>query len=116
MPSDTAKYKPVRCYRCGEPFRSYTFSDIWDMRIDGKIHKVPIYAVPCMRCDACDIAVTDGGSDETISWAYKKYIREHGLNTPWLRACRWVRRRLSCYRDRWNWYMLRFDKWRGKYA
>ena len=116
MPSDTAKYKPVCCYRCGEPFRTYTFSDVWDMRIDGKIHKVPIYAVPCMRCDACDIAVTDGGSDETISWAYKKYIREHGLNTPWLLACRWVRRRCRIAHDRWNWYMLRFDKWRGKYA
>lgn len=116
MPSDGAKYKPVCCYRCGEPFRSYTFSDVWDMRIDGVLHKVPIYAVPCMRCDACDIAVTDAGSDEAISWAYKKYIREHGLNTLWLRTCRWIRRRCRIAYDRYNWYRLRFDKWRGKYS
>ena len=116
MPQDTAKYKPVRCYQCGETFRTYTFSEVWDMRIDGKMHKVPLFAVPCMRCDACDIAVTDGSSDEAIQWAYKKYIRENGLNTPWLRFRRWVRRQCVRVYYRWNWYVLRYEKWRGKYS
>ena len=113
--TDTAKYKPVCCYGCGKPFRAYTFSDTWNMRIDGKMYAVPVFAVPCMRCEDCNIAVTDNGSDEATQWAYKKYIRENGLNTPWLRFWRWVRRRRWRMYDRWNWYMLRFDKWRGKY-
>lgn len=116
MPTDAAKYRPVRCYQCGEPFRAYTFSEVWDMRIDGKMYAVPLFAVPCMRCDACDIAVTDAGSDEAIQWAYKKYIRENGLNTPWLRFRRWVRRQCVRAYDRYSWYRLRFDKWRGKYS
>lgn len=111
----TCVYRPVCCYQCGEPFRAYTFKDVYDMRIDGKIHQVPVYAVPCLRCDACDIAVTDAGSDDAVQWSYRKYLNENGLNTPWLRFRRWLRRqRLRVY-DRWNWYMLRFDKWRGKY-
>ena len=108
-------YRPICCYQCGEPFRAYTFKDVYDMRIDGKVHQVPVYAVPCLRCDACDIAVTDAGSDEAVQWSYRKYLNENGLNTPGLRLRRWLRRqRLRVY-DRWNWYMLRFDKWRGKY-
>jgi hypothetical protein len=115
MPKDTATYKPVTCYQCGDTMRAYTFKDVWDMRIDNVLHKVPLYSVPCMRCDACDIAVTDGGSDEAIEWSYKRYIREQGLNTPWLRCRRYLRRlRLRIY-DRYNWYRLQFDKWRGKY-
>jgi hypothetical protein len=112
---DTSKYRPVRCYRCGEPFRAYTFSEVWDMRIDGKMHNVPLFSVPCMRCDNCDLTVTDGGSDEAIAWARNTYLQKNGLNTPWLRFRRWLRRQRFRVYDRWNWYMLRFDKWRGKY-
>lgn len=113
--TNTAKYQPVRCWRCGSPYRAYEFSDTWNMRIDGKIHAVPVFAVPCMRCDDCNIAVTDGGSDEMIQWAYNKYLNAHGLNTPRLRVKRWFRRQYLRVCDRWNWYVLRFDKWRGKY-
>ena len=117
MPSDTAKYKPVCCYCCGEPFRAYTFSDVWDMRIDGKMHKVPLYAVPVMRCDKCDIAVTDGGSDEQIAWSYKEYICAHGLNTPWLRFRRWVRRRVLRMHHRWDYWVFKtFYKKRSEHA
>jgi len=92
VPQDTAKYRPVVCYQCGETLLAYTFKDVWDMRIDNVMHKVPIYSVPCYRCDACDIAITDGGSDEAISWAYKKYLNDNNLNTPWLRFRRMLRR------------------------
>lgn len=114
--SDTAQYKPVCCYQCGETFRTYTMKDVWDMRIDGVLHKVPVLAVPVMRCDACDLAVVDGSSDDAIMWSYKKYLREQKLNTPWLRFRRGLRRLWFRVYDRWNWYVLRFDKWRGKYA
>ena len=70
MNTDTAKYKPVCCYGCGKPFLAYTFSDTRNMRIDGKMYAVPVFAVPCMRCDDCNIAVTDGSADEAIEWAY----------------------------------------------
>lgn len=112
---DRIKYKPVRCYRCGETFRTYTFNDVWKMRIDGKLHDVPVIAVPCMRCDTCDLSVTDAGSDEAVQWSRQHYMKLHGLNTPWLRFKRWVLRQGQRIRDRWNWYTLRFDKWRGKY-
>lgn len=111
----TCTYRPICCYQCGETMRAYTFKDVYDMRIDGKVHRVPVYAVPCLRCDACDLAITDSGSDEAVQWSYKQYINKNGLNTPWLRFRRWCRRqRLRVY-DRWNWYLLRFGKWRGKY-
>jgi len=116
MPKDTAKYKPICCYRCGEPFRVYTFNDVWDMSIDGKLHKVPLFAVPCMRCDACDIAVIDGGSDEAIEWAYKRYIKGNGLNTPWRRFRRGLRRLWFRVYDRWNWYVLRARGWPRRVA
>jgi len=90
MKTDTAKYKPVCCYGCGKPFLAYTFSDTRNMRIDGKMYAVPVFAVPCMRCDDCNIAVTDGSADEAIEWAYKKYICENRLDTPWLRFKRWI--------------------------
>lgn len=104
------KYKPVCCYQCGEPFSAYQFSAIWDMRVDGKLHKVPVYAVPCLYCKPCDLAVTDGGSDEAIAWCYKKYITAAGLNTPYHRVCRFVRRRV----ERWQyWYWNRLPRLLG---
>lgn len=107
MPNDTAKYKPITCYQCGEPFRAYTFNDVWDMQIDGKLHKVPLYSVPCMRCDSCDLAVIDGGSDDQIEWSYKKYIRENGLATPWLLFRRRIRRVMLRWHDRWNYWVYK---------
>jgi hypothetical protein len=77
------------------------------MRIDGKMHKVPLTAVPVMRCDACDIAVTDGGSDEQIAWSYREYLRANGLNTPWLRFRRWVRRDVVRTYHRWNYWIFK---------
>lgn len=104
---DTAKYKPVCCYRCGATMRTYTFSDVWNMRIDGKLHEVPVVAVPCMRCDDCDLAVTDGGSDDAIQWSYRQYLKKQGLDTPWLRTRRWVRRRLRRISDRWSYFVYK---------
>lgn len=91
MPTAAAKYKTIRCYRCGEPLIVCRFSDIWSMNIDGKQHQVQLYDVPCMRCVDCDITLTYGGSDEAIQWSYVKYCRDHNLYTPWRRLRRWVR-------------------------
>lgn len=115
MPKDTAVYKPLRCYQCGDIMRSYWFNDVCVMRIDGKKHNVPVKRVPCHRCDTCDIAVTDGSSDEAFQLAYKEYLCSAGLNTPWLVFKRWVRRRCCIIRDRWNWYWLRLEKRLGRY-
>lgn len=107
MPNDTAQYRPVTCYQCGETMHAYWFNDIWNMRIDGQIHKVPVKHVPCHRCETCDIAVTDGGSDEAVVWSYNKYLKENGLNTPWLRIQRWCRKRVQRWIDWYNWYTTR---------
>jgi len=77
-----------------------SFNDTWAMRVDGVLHQVPLWSVPCSYCEKCDIAVTDGGSDEAIQWSYNKYLNEAGLNTPYLRVRRWLRRRVLCIRDR----------------
>jgi hypothetical protein len=107
MTEKTAIYKPVCCYQCGETMRSYTFKDVYKMRIDGKIHRVPVLAVPCTRCDACDIAVTSSDSDEAIMWSYNQYIKEHRLDTPWLLFRRWVRRQWLRQYDRWNYWVFK---------
>lgn len=105
--TDTAKYRPVVCHRCGEPMIACTFKDVWTMRIDGQQHQVPIWSIPCMRCVPCDIALTDGGSDEVIQYWYIQYCKEHGLWTPWRRFCRWVRSRFRLIRDRYWWWRTR---------
>jgi hypothetical protein len=105
--TDTAKYKPLTCYQCGDTMKSYSFNDVWDMRIDGKLHRVPVWSVPCHRCDACDIAVIDGNSDDQIMWSYNKYVHDSGLDTPWLLVRRFVRRRLLRLRDRWDFWVYK---------
>ena len=108
--TSTARYKPICCYECGNPFLTYQFSDTWKMRIDNVLHDVPVYAVPCMYCKECNISVTDGGSDEAIQWAYRKYINEHGLNTPYLRGRRWLRRWFSRLQY-WHWNRAPWARW-----
>lgn len=103
-------YKPIRCYRCDEPFTAAQFSDIWDMRVDGVLHKVPLHAVPCMYCAKCDVSVTDGGSDEQIMWCYKQYITDAGLNTPRHRVFRWFRRQYLRMQDRWVLFTFRLQE------
>ena len=101
--ADTATYKPICCYQCGEPFIACTFKDVWTMTVDGKKHQVPLYAVPCMRCVTCDLAVIDGSSDEIIQYCYIQYCKAHGLYTPWRRFCRWLRAlwwRIQCKYER----------------
>lgn len=104
---DTCKYKPVRCYQCGETMRAYTFSDTWKMQVDGKLHPIPLFAIPCHKCDSCAISVVDGSSDEQIMWCYKKYLDDNGLNTTYLQIRRWIRRRILRVRDRWNYWVFK---------
>jgi len=99
------KHKPVRCYQCDAPMTSWMFNDVWDMRIDNKLHKVPVFAVPCHRCVPCDIEVVDGASDEIIHHWYVEYLNANNLNTPYLRFRRWLRawkNRLVCRYDLWQ--------------
>lgn len=105
MPTDKAKYRPIRCYKCGEAMHSYTFSETWDMRIDNSMHAVPLHAVPCHRCVPCDITVVDGCSDEVIHHWYLAYLRANNMDTPYLRLRRWLRawkNRLVCRYELWQ--------------
>lgn len=105
--ADTAKYRPVKCYQCGAPMTACTFDDVWTMRIDGQQHEVPIYSVPCMRCEPCDLATTDAGSDEAIQHWYVEYCKKNGLWTSWRRFRRWVRSRFVRIYNRYQWWRTR---------
>ena len=106
-PRDTATYKPDTCYRCGGQMGAFTLKDTWQMRVDGVLHSVPVFAVPCKKCLSCDVCVLDGTSDEPIHWCLQRYLDAQGLNTRWHKVRRWICRRVSCYRDRWNYWVYR---------
>ena len=103
----TRKYKAIHCYQCGEPMQSGTFTEVWDMRIDNKMHKVPVYAVPCHRCPDCNIDLTDDSSDAVIQHWYVEYLNANNLNTPCLRLRRAVRRLWHRIESRYNLWQLR---------
>lgn len=75
-----AKYKVHKCYRCGADLKAAQYNDVQQMRVMGKLHSVPVYAVPCMYCTECGNSLIDGGSDEVIMYWYNRYINENGLN------------------------------------
>jgi hypothetical protein len=108
-----AKYKQIKCHRCGEPFTAAQFSEVWDMRVDGVLHKVPLHAIPCMYCTKCDISVVDGCSDEQIMWCYGQYITKNGLNTPRHRVFRWFRRQYLRIQDSWTLFFFRLQEKRN---
>lgn len=105
--NDTALYKPETCIHCGGQMGLFKLKDTWQMRIDGVLHRVPVFSVPCQRCLQCRTTVFDGTSDEIIEWCRMKYLNENGLNTRWHKVRRWIRRRVLCYRDRWNLWLYR---------
>jgi hypothetical protein len=110
-------YKPETCFRCGGQMGLFKLKDTWKMRIDGTLHMVPVFSIPCKRCLQCHTAVMDGTSDEIIGWCLTKYLNENGLNTRWHKVRRWIRRRILCYRDRWNlWVYRTFYKKDERYA
>jgi hypothetical protein len=92
------KYRDFCCYKCGEPMRAATLSDVWDMRVDGKLHAIPVTNIPCNRCPACDVYTIDESSDAVVQYCYWKYVEENKLNTVWHkigRMCRYVWRRIE---------------------
>jgi hypothetical protein len=113
---DTATYKPDLCYRCDGQMGLFSLKDTWKMNVDGTLHNVPVFSVPCLKCLNCGVTLLNGWSDEIVLYCLNKYLDQRGLNTRWHKVRRAIRRRIQRYCDRWNWYMLRFDKWRGKYA
>jgi hypothetical protein len=113
---DTATYKHDTCYQCGGQMGSFTLKDTWKMRIDGALHQVPVYSVPCLKCLSCGTTVLNGTSDEMVHYCYVQYCKEHGLWTRWHRFCRWVRHRLWVYQCRYWWYQLKFSQWRAKWS
>jgi hypothetical protein len=100
--SSTATYKPQQCHRCGGNMGLFTLKDTWKMRVDGVLHDVPVFSIPCQKCLDCGVALLDGTSDETVLWCYNKYLENNGLNTRWHKVQRWFRRRILRIRDRWN--------------
>lgn len=105
--SNELKYQSLQCHCCGEgPIEACTLSDVWAMRIDGVLHHVPVRKIPCNKCMKCDTATLDGTSDDMVMYCTQKYMDAHGLNTPYLRMRRWLRRRAEGFRNRlwrdWN--------------
>lgn len=104
---DTAIYKSDTCYRCGGQMALFTLKDVWKMRIDGDLHSVPVFAIPCRKCLSCGTVILDGTSDEPVEWCRNKYLTERGLNTWRHKLRRSIRRRILRYRDRWNYFVYR---------
>lgn len=104
---DTAEYKLDLCHRCGGQMGVFHLKDTWKMRVDSVLHDVPVFAIPCMKCLDCGIAVLYSSSDDAVRWCLNKYLDQRGLNTRWHKARRWVRRRLLCYRDRWDFWVYK---------
>ena len=98
--ADSLVYHSLQCHCCGGKIEACTLDDVWAMRIDGVLHQVPVRKVPCQKCLSCDTATLDGTSDEIVMYWQKKYMDAQGLNTPYLRARRVVRRFFLGIRDR----------------
>lgn len=102
-------YKPSTCYACGSQMGLFTMQSTWKMRIAGELHSVKVFGVPCEKClnPECDICILSGCSDEAIQWCTEQYLDAKGLNTRWHKLRRWIRRRVLCYRDRWNYWVFK---------
>jgi YgiT-type zinc finger domain-containing protein len=96
-----AKYRVERCYACGGDMKAAGLTDTWKMRIDGKLHNVPVHDIPCYYCPDCDISVLGQESDECVMYYRNKYIVDNNLNTPIHRIMRFLR---YCWR-RAEWWM-----------
>ena len=102
--TSTAVYKPDTCYRCGGQMGAFTLKDTWQMRIDGAMHAVPVFAIPCHKCLKCGMVGLGQDSDEPMLWCVDKYLDAKGLNTRWHKVRRWIRRRVLFHRDRWSYW------------
>lgn len=105
--TDTAIYKPDQCHRCGGQMGMFSLKDTWKLRVDGVLHDVPVFAIPCMKCLSCGTAVLNGWSDEPVMWCLNRYLDRQGLNTRRHKVWRWIRRRIQCYRDRWDFWVYK---------
>ncbi len=97
----TRKIKTVSCPMCGAGMLSAVLNDVWGMRVDGKLHQVPVSNIPCDYCTACDIYLLSGLSDDEVMRSYTAYINAHGLNTRWHKIKRVIRRFFR--RLQWRW-------------
>jgi len=98
--SDSLVYHSLQCHCCRGNIEACTMDDVWAMRIDGVLHQVPVRKVPCHKCLRCDTVTLDGTSDEVVMYCLQKYMNAQGLNTPYLRARRVIRRFFLGIRDR----------------
>jgi hypothetical protein len=104
-----AKYRFERCYGCGGDMKAAGLTDTWKMRIDGKLHDVPVNNIPCYYCATCDISILGQESDECVMYWQNKYIVDNNLNTPIHRIRRFLR---TCWRQI-EWYLFnRVAYWR----
>ena len=106
-------YKSLKCHCCGGRMEAVQFNDVMDMRVDGELHKIPVFAVPALRCFDCGVSVVDGCSDEPMAYWYDKYVTDIGRN-KWYHK---LRRRWRAYCNRWRgWYWNRspWARWRRR--
>lgn len=97
---DDTVYHSLKCPCCAEKIEACTLEASWAMRVDGVMHRVPMRKVPCHKCMGCGAATLDATSDEMIMYCLQRYMDAQGLNTPYLRVRRWIRRRVLMIRDR----------------
>jgi hypothetical protein len=97
-------YKSLKCIHCGGRIEAVEFNDVVTMRIDGTMHKVPMYRVPANRCFDCSESYVDGTSDESMEFWTQHYLTGIGRN-KWYHK---LRRRWRAYCNRWRgWYWNR---------
>lgn len=97
-------YRSLKCFRCGGKIEAVEFDDVFSMRVDGILHKIPMRSIPAFRCFECGTSYMDGYSDEPMQFYYQQYLNAHGLNTLWHRICR----KWRGYKNRWlGWHWNR---------
>lgn len=107
-----AKINVRQCYACGElAMLACTMDDTFKMRVDGKLHDVPVKRVPCTHCGNCGTTLMDDASDAQIQCYYEKYLVENNLNTRWLRFKRYWRRKFLALQCRYEYNVMLFWRW-----
>ena len=88
-------YRIWTCLVCGGKMCAAERSGTVRVRFDDKLHAVPMYHMPCQKCESCDWYTTDASADEHYVYFCNKYLNEKGLNT-------WRHKLVRAFKRRWN--------------
>lgn len=89
----TAQVTISRCPFCGADLCVGEIKrDVWQMRVDGVIHGIPVFNVPVHACKTCNRHLITYESDEALQYWYNQYLHKHGLDTWRHRARRFMAR------------------------